>query len=51
MPTTKAPTRMYGRFLRKSSGVVIPTQHSSTMATGTSKATPKAINSAITKLR
>ncbi|EJK88973.1 hypothetical protein UUU_44560 [Klebsiella pneumoniae subsp. pneumoniae DSM 30104 = JCM 1662 = NBRC 14940] len=51
MPTTKAPTSTYGLFLRKSSGVVTPIQQSNTMATGTSKETPNAINSAITKSR
>ncbi len=41
---TKAPTIIYGRFSANASGVVIPSRTNTNVATGTSKAAPKAKN-------
>ncbi len=51
MPTTKQPIITYGRIFFRYSTSTTPIQISSTVATGISKATPKAKNRVRTKSR
>lgn len=51
IPTTNAPTKIYGRFAARDSGVVTPAMQSKMVAIGTSNARPNAKNNSNAKLK